>query len=108
MNIEHSAPDDPTVVEVTLLAPKTRRRIFGYLGALIVLIAFGDPNGGLIDISISFLLKNKLHLPAHDLARFRLAAALPLYLAGVFGFLRDRWSPFGMKDRGFMVLFGGI
>jgi len=103
MDMEQSPP-----AKVTLLSPAVRRRIFAYLAALIVLIAFGDPNGGMIDISISFLLKNKLHLPAHDLARFRLVAALPLYMAGVFGFLRDRWSPFGMKDRGFMALFGGV
>jgi hypothetical protein len=103
MTMQQSAP-----AKVTLLSPAVRRRIFAYLGALIVLVAFGDPNGGLIDISISFLLKNKMHLSAHDLARFRLVGALPLYMAGVFGFMRDRWSPFGIKDRGFMALFGAL
>ena len=37
---------------------------------------------------------------------FRLVAAIPLYLSFVFGFIRDTWNPFGMRDRGFMLLFG--
>jgi MFS family permease len=85
-----------------------RQRIFLYLGVLIVLLAFGSPSGGLIDIPITFLLKNKLHLKAHEVAEFRLVAAIPLYLSFVFGFIRDMWNPFGMRDRGFMVLFGAF
>ena len=85
-----------------------RRKIFLYLGLLIVLLGFGSPSGGLIDIPITFLLKNKLHLEAHELAQFRLVSAIPLYLSFVFGFIRDTWNPFGMGDRGFMLLFGAI
>jgi BT1 family len=85
-----------------------RRRIFLYLGLLIVLLGFGSPSGGLIDIPITFLLKNRLHLEAHELAQFRLISAIPLYLSFVFGFIRDTWNPFGMGDRGFMLLFGAI
>ena len=85
-----------------------RVRIFLYLGLLIVLLAFGAPGSGLIDIPITFLLKNKLHLKAHELADFRLVAAIPLYLSFVFGFIRDSWNPFGMRDRGFMLLFGTV
>jgi hypothetical protein len=92
----------------TALPLQARRRIFLYLGVLIVLLAFGSPSGGLIDIPISFLLKNKLHLEAHEVAGFRLLAAIPLYLAFAFGFIRDIWNPFGMRDRGFMLLFGSI
>src|SRR6185295_6402314 len=33
-------------------------------------------------------------------------AAIPLYLSFVFGFIRDMWNPIGMRDRGFMLLFG--
>jgi hypothetical protein len=85
-----------------------RRIIFLYLGMLIVLLAFGGPSGGLIDIPVSFLLKNRLHLEAHEVAHFRLITAIPLYLSFVFGFIRDVWNPLGMRDRGFMLLFGGI
>src|SRR6202051_4913494 len=75
---------------------------------LIVLLAFGGPSGGLIDIPISFLLKNRLPLEPHEVAHFRLITAIPLYLSFVFGFIRDVWNPLGMRDRGFMLLFGGI
>ncbi|MFO1108903.1 MAG: MFS transporter [Bradyrhizobium sp.] len=96
-------PDTPTD-----LPSATRRRIFLYLGILIVLLAFGGPSGGLIDIPISFLLKNKLHLQAHEVAGFRLIAAVPLYFAFAFGFIRDIWNPMGMRDRGYMLLFGSL
>lgn len=92
----------------TALSRQARRKIILYLGILIVLLAFGSPAGGLIDIPISFLLKNKLHLQAHEVAGFRLIAAIPLYLAFAFGFIRDIWNPFGLRDRGFMLLFGVI
>ncbi len=90
------------------LSPSARRTIFLYLGLLIVLLAFGGPSGGLIDIPISFLLKNRLHQEAHEVAHFRLITAIPLYLSFVFGFIRDVWNPFEMRDRGFMLLFGGV
>jgi hypothetical protein len=102
-----TTPADVAVAP-TILPRQARRKIFLYLGILIVMLAFGSPAGGLIDIPISFLLKNKLHLQAHEVAGFRLMSAIPLYLAFAFGFIRDIWNPFGMRDRGFMLLFGGI
>jgi hypothetical protein len=98
----------PVAIAPTTLSPSARPSIFLYLGVLIVLLAFGAPSGGLIDIPLSFFLKNKLHLNAHEVANFRLMAAIPLYLSFVFGFIRDTWNPFGMRDRGFMMLFGAI
>jgi len=107
-----SDPPAPGVADIAIaptnLSLATRQRIFLYLGILIVLLAFGGPSGGLIDIPISFLLKNKLQLKAHEVAGFRLIAAVPLYLAFAFGFIRDIWNPFGMRDRGYMLLFGGV
>src|ERR1700693_4345475 len=101
-----------TVAAVTVarsdLSSSERLGIFLYLGILIVLLAFGSPSGGLIDIPVSFLLKNRLHLQAHEVANFRLVAAIPLYLSFVFGFIRDMWNPLGMGDRGFMLLVCGI
>jgi predicted MFS family arabinose efflux permease len=106
---EHPAkPESATVTAPAALPYAVRRRIFLYLSVLIVLLAFGAPHGGLIDIPISFFLKNRLHLEAHELANFRLLAGIPLYLSFVFGFIRDTWNPFGMRDRGFMLLFGAL
>lgn len=106
--IDRFAPAAPAVAAPADLPPSVRHGIFLYLGILIVLLAFGAPSGGLIDIPVSFFLKNRLHLTSHEVAAFRLVAAIPLYLAFVFGFVRDIWNPFGMRDRGFMLLFGGI
>jgi MFS transporter len=88
------------------LPAPVRARIFSYLGFLAVFVAFGAPTGGLIEIPISFFLKNRLHLEAHEVAHFRLLAGFPLYLSFVFGFIRDSWNPFGMRDRGYMLSFG--
>jgi len=71
-----------------------RRRIFLYLGFLIVLLAFGAPGSGLIDIPITFLLKNKMHLKAHELADFRLVVVILLYLSFVFGLISKSWYTF--------------
>ena len=90
------------------LPPAERRGAFIYLGALTFLVSLADPNGGLMDIPVSFFLKNKLHLEASEVARFRLIAGIPLYLSFVFGLLRDTWNPFGIKDRGLMAIFAAI
>jgi hypothetical protein len=37
---------------------------------LTVLPGFGSPFGGLIDVPISFFLKNKFHLSAHEVWAF--------------------------------------
>jgi MFS family permease len=85
-----------------------RRRLGLYLfgGALMLLINLADPAVGLTNIPISFFLKNRLHLQAHEQAIFRLWIAVPLFLSFLFGFVRDRWSPFGRGDQGHLILFG--
>ncbi len=88
------------------LGPADRRRVLLYLSALIFMLGMGGPYLGLIDTPVSFFLKNRLHLQAHQIANFRAVAAVPLYVSFLFGFARDIWNPFGMRDRGFLVLFG--
>ena len=83
-----------------------RLGLFLFGGLLMLLINVGDPAVGLINIPVSFFLKNRLHLAAHEQAIFRLWIAAPLFVSFVFGFLRDRWSPFGSGDRGHLMLFG--
>ena len=102
---KYPAIEGTNVADLTL-SSSARHQIFLYLGVLIVLLTFGAPGGGLIEIPISFFLKNRLHLDAHEVAEFRLVAAIPLYLSFVFGFIRDMWDPIGMRDRGFILLFG--
>jgi Na+/melibiose symporter-like transporter len=71
-----------------------------------MLMAFCDPNSGLMDIPVSFLLKNIIHLNALQVSQFRLVVSAPLFLSFVFGLARDNWSPFRLGDRGHVLMFG--
>jgi hypothetical protein len=88
------------------LSGSDRNRILIYLGVLVFIISFGG--GGLVGTPIFFILKNRLHLGATQLSLFYLVAAIPSYLAFVPGFVRDLWNPFGLRDRGYMIIFGGL
>ena len=72
MTMDRAANATDVAATPSRLSPSARRTIFLYLGLLIVLLAFGGPSGGLIDIPISFLLKNRLHLEAHERSEERL------------------------------------
>jgi Na+/melibiose symporter-like transporter len=69
---------------------------------------FISPASGFQVIPLSFVLKNKLHLSANELAVFALWAGIPGYLSFAFGVVRDFWNPFGLGDRGYFVLFGSL
>jgi hypothetical protein len=102
--------DAPPLVERTAAPPATseRARILLYAGVIIVVLNFISPASGFHVIPLSFLLKNKLHLSANELATFALWAGIPGYLSFAFGVVRDFWSPFGLGDRGYFVLFGAL
>jgi hypothetical protein len=82
-----------------------RLLIFAYLGFLIALLSFSDPNGGVMDSPMSFVLKNQMHMEAHDLARFRLIASIPLYASFICGLFRDSWSSQTIRDPGIIGTF---
>ncbi|MFI4935997.1 MAG: MFS transporter [Caulobacterales bacterium] len=90
----------------TPLPPGQRLRALAYCGALMLLLNLAAPYAGLIGIPVTFFLKNKLHLAAHQQAVFNFWVGIPLYVSFVFGFLRDRWSPVGAGDRGHLIVFG--
>src|SRR5436309_2070673 len=96
------APIDAMPIDGALagiVLPKRQRlAVLGYCGALLLLLNLAAPYAGLIGIPVSFFLKNRLHLSAHQLAEFNLWTGIPLYVSFVFGFIRDRWSPFGGGD----------
>jgi hypothetical protein len=81
-------------------------QVFLYFGTLIFLIAIVNPVSYFTDISTSFMLKNQLHASASQVSAFRLWTAMPVFLAFIFGLLRDRWNPFGLRDRGLLLIFG--
>ena len=89
-----------------ILSDRKRLQAFAFSGLLLVLMNFSGPAGGMIDIPVTFFLKNRMHLQSNELAVFKLWIGLPLIFGFVFGFIRDRWSPFGRGDRAHLVLFG--
>lgn len=82
--------------------------VFLYFGPLTFLIYLSLPSGYMLDIATTYMLKNQLHASATQIATFRLLTAIPLYFAFVFGMTRDLWNPFGMRDRGYFILFSLI
>jgi len=81
-------------------------RTFLYFGGLTLFISLATPVGYLVDIQMSYMLKNQLHATATQVSIFRLITAVPMYVAFLFGLLRDHWNPLGMRDRGFFLIFG--
>jgi hypothetical protein len=90
------------------LGPNSRRQIYAYVAVLMTLTAFCDPNSGLMDIPVSFMLKNNMRLDATQVSQFRFVVSIPLFLSFLFGLVRDNWSPFGLGDRGHLLLFSTL
>ncbi len=81
-------------------------QIFLYFSQLTFLVYLVMPHGYFLDIATSYMLKNQLHASAELVSSFRLFTALPVYLSFIFGLARDLWNPFGLRDRGFFLVFG--
>ena len=82
--------------------------MFLYFTPLTLLVFLALPNGFLLDIATSFMLKNQLRATPEQVANFRLLTAVPVYLSFFFGLARDLWNPFGLRDRGLFLIFGTI
>jgi hypothetical protein len=87
-------------------SPKTRS-IFVYFGALTLLAYLVAPEY-LLDIPTSYMLKNRLHATAPQVSMFQLLTGIPMYVAFLFGLMRDLWNPFVQRDRGFFLLFAPV
>ncbi|HXV00544.1 MAG TPA: MFS transporter [Caulobacteraceae bacterium] len=88
-------------------APPTGR-IYLYFAPLTLLVYLALPTGYLLDIVTAYLLKNQLHATAIEVSTFRLVTAIPVYFSFIFGFTRDLWNPFGLRDRGYLLIFAPI
>ena len=82
------------------------RQTFLYFGLLTLFLYLATPIGYLVDIPISFMLKNQLGATAEQISTFRLITAIPVYFAFAFGLVRDVWNPFDLRDRGYFLIFG--
>jgi MFS transporter len=83
-------------------------QVFLYFGPLTLLVYLVLPHGYLLDIATSYMLKNQLHATATEVSTFRLLTAIPVYASILFGLTRDLWNPFGLRDRGFFLLFAPL
>jgi MFS family permease len=83
-----------------------RRQIYFSLAGLIALVTLADTSGGLIDLPMSFMLKNDLGFDATEVARFRLLVSLPFWLSILFGLARDASHEIGISDRRLTIVFG--
>lgn len=84
------------------------RQVFTYFTALTLFVYVVMPNGYLVDFATTFMLKDRLHASAEEVALFRVLTGVPVYLAFVFGLTRDLWNPLGMRDRGFFLIFAPV
>jgi predicted MFS family arabinose efflux permease len=88
--------------------PRDRRRgLFFSMGCLVLVNSLTAPTG-LPAVPMQFYLKDHLHLLPETIALFGLVSGIPHYLSFVFGFVRDRWSPFGWGDRGHFLCFAPL
>ena len=78
---------------------------FLYFGSLTLFVYLASPSAYLLDFQTSYMLKNQLHATAEQTSAFRLVTAMPVYFAFAFGFFRDAWNPFGLRDRGYLLIF---
>ena len=85
-----------------------RLRVFLFLGILVALVAVGSPSGPMFETALSLLLKNQLQFSASEVSDFRALVAIPIYLSAIFGFIRDTVESIRHRDRGFILLFGGL
>jgi MFS family permease len=95
-----------TMAEVAYRARKNGTgQLVLYFVPLTLLLYLVMPQNYLVDVGTAYMLKNRLHASAAQVADFRLITTIPVYLSFIFGLTRDLWNPFGMRDRGYIWLF---
>jgi predicted MFS family arabinose efflux permease len=82
--------------------PSDERAILVYFSVLLLTIGLGAPTG-IVAIPVGYLLKDRLHLLPFQFALFGAIAATPAYLSAVLGYIRDRFRPRRMGDRGYLL-----
>jgi MFS family permease len=85
-----------------------RRDVFLYFGLLTFLVYIASPHAYLLDVATAYMLKNQLHATASEISQFRVLTAAPIYVSFLFGLSRDLWNPFGLRDRGFFLIFAPV
>src|SRR5262249_55581082 len=91
------------------VTPQTTGRdelaLFLYFTGVFLAMGFAYMMPGL---PVLLYLKERLHVSVEGVAYFWLIFSIPSYVGFVFGFIRDRWSPFRMGDRGYFCIFAPL
>jgi MFS family permease len=82
-------------------AGATSRFAFFYASLILVLSALST---GLTMYAYKYALEGDLNLSPLQLASCNFIINIPLFLSFLFGLLRDRWHPFGIVDRPYLLL----
>jgi MFS family permease len=82
---------------------RTQRQLGAYFAVLMLTLGLAEPTG-LVSLPLLFWLKDGLGLRPQAIAAFEAVALAPLYFGFVFGFVRDRWRPFGRDDRAYFLI----
>src|SRR5471030_74618 len=96
-----SLPDVSSLPLKDSISPRVTRFVGFY--CLVLLTLFNLAAAGLIAVPVQFILKNQLHLPPTQISVFGFLTDGPYFIGFAFGFLRDRWRPFGKGDSGYFV-----
>lgn len=87
---------------------RSRTSIFLYFAGVTILLTLCSPGGTLLDLGTAYLLQIRLHASAMQVSLYRAISGVPLYAALLFGLTRDVWNPLGLRDRGYLRLFGAL
>jgi MFS family permease len=74
--------------------------IYTYIGFLVLILPFT----GIWGTHVDFTLKDDLHMSPQAMTHFGFIVGLPAIFGFLFGMVRDRWSPFGRRDQGWLLL----
>ena len=80
-----------------------RRAIVLAFGVMMLTVGLAEPFG-IVNVPILYMLKDDLGLRPSSVAIFEAIVLAPVYLGFLFGFLRDRWQPFGLGDRAYILM----
>ena len=94
-------PDVSSLKSPDSVSPRVTRLVGFY--CLVLLTLYNFASAGLIVVPVQFILKNQLHLGATQVSFFSFLTDGPFFVGFAFGFLRDRWRPFGKGDTGYFL-----
>jgi MFS family permease len=108
MRVEQPVPDERAAAPEAVVfdhASPMQWEVLAYFAILNVAIGLGSPLG-IAAIPISYYLKDHLHLSPVQLSLFQAIISIPVCVAFVFGFIRDRWRNARWGDRHYLFLGG--